>query len=185
MSSQQPGFMETGPVRLSSLEELAAYRSGLDGRPLAEKTVHVCMTTGCRAGGAEGVRATAQREIDRLGLGSTVALRETGCRGFCARGPVVVVEPEGIFYQLVEPGDVPEIIERTVMHGEVVERLNYSDAAGVHYAHMADIPFFAGQERIVLRNCGSIDPTDIDAFIARDGYAALAKVSRRHEARRR
>jgi NADH-quinone oxidoreductase subunit F len=160
--------------RLSSPAALERYREQVLARPPADKTVHVCMTTGCRAGGAESVKRVFERELEHRGLRGTVALRATGCRGFCARGPVVVVEPEGIFYQMVEPGDVPDIVARTVVRGEVVSRLNYHDADGCACATLPDIPFFAEQQRVVLRRCGSIDPTDIDAYIAHDGYRALA-----------
>ena len=162
--------------RLTSPAALERYRERVLGRPSTEKTVHVCMTTGCRAGGAESVQQAFEREFERRGLRGTVALRPTGCRGFCARGPVVVVEPQGIFYEMVEPGDVPDIVAQTVVRGEVVSRLNYRDADGCSCATMEDIPFFAEQERVVLRRCGSIDPTDIDAYIAHDGYRALAKI---------
>ena len=164
------------PRRLDSPEALRRHRSQLLQRPSAAKTVHVCMTTGCRAGGAGSVHSVLERELEHRGLRGTVALRETGCRGFCSRGPVVVVEPEGVFYQQVEPGDVPEIVARTVVAGEVVERLSWAGTDGEPCAHLADIPFFAGQQRVVLRNCGNIDPTNIDACIERDGYAALSKV---------
>jgi len=161
--------------RLTSAADLEDLRSALRARPGARTTVHVCMTTGCRASGAQAVRDTLERELQQRGLKSQVAVRQTGCRGFCAQGPVVVIEPQGVFYQLVEPGDVPEIVERTVVAGEVVERLTYETEDGAHHHGMADIPFFAGQQRVVLRNCGSIDPTDIGEFIVRDGYAALAR----------
>ena len=164
------------PQGLDSPEALRRHRVRLLRRPSAAKTIHVCMTTGCRAGGAESVRRVLERELEHRGLRGTVALRETGCRGFCSRGPVVVVEPEGIFYQQVEPGDVPEIVARTVVAGEVVEHLSWAGADGEPCARLADIPFFAGQQRVVLRNCGNIDPTDIDAYIVREGYSALAKV---------
>jgi NADH-quinone oxidoreductase subunit F len=160
---------------LASCAALESYRAAVLAKPHNEKTVYVCLTTGCKAGGSESVRRTMVRELERVGLADKVDVRETGCRGFCSRGPVVVVEPEGIFYQMVEPGDVPDIVARTVAKGEVVERLNYHDADGSACAHLLDIPFFAGQKRVVLRNCGEIDPTDIDAYIGRDGYVGLAK----------
>jgi NADH-quinone oxidoreductase subunit F len=162
--------------RLTSPAALERYRERVLGQPSAETTVHVCMTTGCRAGGAEGVHHAFERELEHRGLRGSVALRPTGCRGFCARGPVVVVEPQGVFYEMVEPGDVPDIVARTVVRGEIVSRLSYHDADGCACATMPDIPFFAEQERVVLRRCGSIDPTDIDAYIAHDGYRALARI---------
>jgi NADH-quinone oxidoreductase subunit F len=161
---------------LPSVAALGEYRRRLAARPSAAKTVHVCLTTGCRAGGAEGVKAAFERTLAETGLGDTVWVRETGCRGFCARGPVVIIEPEGIFYQMVEPGDVPDIVQRTIAGGEVVSRLSYTDTLGEACVRLADVPFFRGQDRVVLRNCGEIDPTDIDAYIVRDGYAALALV---------
>ena len=168
------------PTRLSSLAALEKYRAKLLARPRPARIVHVCGDTGCRAGGAGAVRDALVREVSARGL-EHVEVRPTGCRGFCSRGPVVAVEttgngsgPETIFYQLVEPGDVPEIVAKTVAAGEVVERLTYSDGGG-HIPRLDQIPFFAGQVHVVLRNCGQIDPTDIDAYIERDGYAALAK----------
>jgi NADH-quinone oxidoreductase subunit F len=162
--------------RLGSPKDLERYRRRVLARPDAEKTVHVCSTTGCRAGGAESVKRVFERELEHRGLRGSVAVRTTGCRGFCARGPVVVVEPQGIFYQMVEPGDVPDIVAQTVVRGEAVARLNYHDADGCACPTLPDIPFFAEQQRVVLRRCGSIDPTDIDAYIAHDGYRALAKI---------
>jgi NADH-quinone oxidoreductase subunit F len=161
--------------RLTSVAALERHREHLLLRPDAATTIHVCMTTGCRAGGAEGVRRVLERELEHRGLRGTVAIIETGCRGFCARGPVVVVEPQGAFYQMVEPGDVPEIVAQTVVGGEFVQRLSYHDVDGSACQRLLDIPFFARQQRVVLRHCGSIDPTDIDAYIAHDGYRALAK----------
>ena len=162
--------------RLTSAAALDLHRAELRGRQGAETTVHVCMTTGCRAGGSEGVKEALEGDLERRGLLGTVAIRETGCRGFCARGPVVVVEPLGAFYQMVEPGDASDIVEETVVGGRIVERLSYHDTDGSSRERMGDIPFFARQERVVLSHCGSIDPTDIDAYIARGGYGALAKV---------
>ena len=116
-----------------------------------------------------------ERELEHRGLKGSVAVRATGCHGFCARGPVVAVDPDAIFYQTVEPADVPDIVVRTVVGGEVVSHLAYRDADGCACPCQPDIPFFAGQQRVVLRNCGVIDATDIDAYIERGGYEALAK----------
>lgn len=172
--TSEPHSLHLPSRRLTSPAALERYREHVLARPSVEKTVHVCMTTGCRAGGAESVDRAFERELEHRGLRGTVALRATGCRGFCARGPVVVVEPEGVFYQMVEPGDVSDIVAHTVVRGEIVSRLNYRDADDCACATLADIPFFARQQRVVLRRCGTIDPTDIDAYIACDGYRALA-----------
>jgi NADH-quinone oxidoreductase subunit F len=166
--------------RLTSLAALAEYRRQLLARPRAATVVQVCGDTGCRAGGGAAVHEALERVVREHGL-TDVEVRKTGCHGFCSRGPVVVVEktsnggePETVFYQMVEPGDVPDIVTHTLMRGDVVERLTYVGDNGEHVARLDQIPFFARQKKVVLRNCGTIDPTDIDAFIARDGYAALA-----------
>src|SRR5450759_4512868 len=86
--------------RLTSVAALERHREHLLTRPDAATTIHVCMTTGCRAGGAEGVKRVFERELEHRGLRGSVAIRETGCRGFCARGPVVVIEPQDVFYQI-------------------------------------------------------------------------------------
>jgi NADH-quinone oxidoreductase subunit F len=161
--------------RLTSAEALERHRQRLRSRPRADKTVRVCMDTGCRAGGAEEIMRVFERELEHRGLKGTVAVLATGCHGFCARGPVVAIDPDGVFYQTVEPADVPDIVAMTVVRGEVVSRLTYRDADGCACLHQPDIPFFAGQQRIVLRNCGAIDAMDIDAYIERGGYEALAK----------
>ncbi len=171
----ETGVLQVPSGRLTSLQALQEYRDRVRARPAAEKTVRVCMDTGCRAGGGEEIMRAFERELEHRGLSGSVAVRATGCHGFCARGPVVALDPEGIFYQMVEPGDVSDIVAHTIVRGEVVSRLTYHDAEGCPCVRQPDIPFFSGQKRVVLRNCGTIDPTDIDAYIARGGYEALAK----------
>ncbi|MGD0997913.1 MAG: NADH-ubiquinone oxidoreductase-F iron-sulfur binding region domain-containing protein [Thermoleophilia bacterium] len=167
--------------RLTSLPALSEYRRQLLARPRAATVVQVCGDTGCRAGGGAAVHEALERAVRERGL-SDVEVRRTGCHGFCSRGPVVVVEktssgeePETVFYQRVEPGDVPDIVAHTLLRGDVVERLTYVGDDGKHVARLDQIPFFTRQKLVVLRNCGTIDPTDIDAFVARDGYVALAR----------
>jgi len=133
--------------------------------------------TGCRAYGAEEVKEAFRREIEDRDLAEKVEIRETGCHGFCARAPVVTIDPYGIFYQQLLPDDVPEIVSETLLKGRVVERLTYSHPnTGQKIAYISQIPFYCGQTYNVLGNCGKIDPRSIEQFIARDGYAALAKV---------
>ncbi len=144
--------------------------------PLYRANVLVCGGTGCTASGSGEVRQTMAEELKRRGLEQEVRLVETGCRGFCAQGPVMIIYPEGIFYCQVQAADVPEIVEETLVKGRVVERLTYKEPV----SHKAiplykDIPFYGKQFRIALRNCGLINPEVIDEYIARDGYAALAK----------
>jgi NADP-reducing hydrogenase subunit HndC len=105
-----------------------------------------------------------------------VRVVETGCRGFCAMGPVMIIYPEGIFYCQVHSPDVPQVVEETLVKGRVVERLTYKEPL-THQAmpFYHDIPFYGKQLRITLRNCGLIDPENIEEYIARGGYEALAR----------
>jgi NADH-quinone oxidoreductase subunit F len=144
--------------------------------PLYRANVLVCGGTGCTASGSLAVRQAMAEELARRGLTDEVRLVETGCRGFCAMGPVMIIYPEGIFYCQVTAADVPTIVEETLVKGRVVQRLTYQEPL-THKAipFYKDIPFYGKQYRIALRNCGLIDPENIEEYIARDGYAALAK----------
>jgi NADH:ubiquinone oxidoreductase subunit F (NADH-binding)/(2Fe-2S) ferredoxin/NAD-dependent dihydropyrimidine dehydrogenase PreA subunit len=159
-----------GAAALGQLRrELAARRD-----PLALR-VRICMT-GCRAQGAEEVLKAFESEVARRGLGDKVALLATGCHGFCALAPVLVVDPFDYFYGKVTPADVPEIVETSLLAGQPVERLLYAHpASGERIRKAAEVPFYKEQLKIVLRNCGFIDPRDIRQYIERDGYAAAAK----------
>jgi len=138
--------------------------------------VLVCKGTGCTASGSPAVYKAFQEELARWKLDREVMLVETGCHGMCEMGPIVVIYPEGAFYCRVAPEDVPEIVEEHLYKGRLVERLLYtvpSDMTKV--PHYKDIPFYSKQHRVVLRNCGYINPEHIEEYIARDGYQALAK----------
>jgi len=139
--------------------------------------VLVCSGTSCVASGSMSVLDALNAEIARRGLGSEVRVVETGCRGFCAMGPVMIIYPEGIFYCQVQANDMAEVVEETLVKGRVVERLVYKEPA-THQAvpFYRDIPFYGKQLRITLRNCGLIDPESIEEYIARGGYQALGKV---------
>jgi NADH-quinone oxidoreductase subunit F len=137
----------------------------------------VCTGGGCVASGALEVSAALQEAIQNYGLANEVKIVETGCLGPCAVGPVAVIYPDSIFYQNLKPEDAAEIIEEHLLKGRFVERLVYkAPATGEIVAEMHDIGFFLEQEKIVLRNCGVIDPMRIEEYIARNGYQALAKV---------
>ncbi|MEW6441988.1 MAG: FAD-dependent oxidoreductase [bacterium] len=144
---------------------------------LYRANVLICGGTGCTASGSEHVQKALQEEIVRRGLENEVRVIQTGCRGFCAMGPVIMVYPEGIFYCQVQKDDVPILVEETLVKGRIVERLAYREPAQ-HRAipHYGEIPFYKKQLRIALRNCGMIDPERIEEYIAHDGYAALTKV---------
>lgn len=136
----------------------------------------LCGGTGCHATGSERVRETLSREIEGQGLKDEVEIIITGCNGFCAVGPVMVVQPEGIFYQKIKPEDAAELVEEHFLKGRPLKRLFYKEPASKNIIpRMDDIPFFASQMFRAMRNKGLIDPEVIDEYIARDGYFALAK----------
>ncbi len=138
--------------------------------------VLVCKGTGCTASGAPAVYKALQEELTRRKLDREVMLVETGCHGMCEMGPLVVIYPEGAFYCRVTSEDVPEIVEEHLYKGRLVERLLYTiPNEMMKVPHYKDIPFYSKQHRVVLRNCGYINPEHIDEYIARDGYQALAK----------
>ena len=116
-------------------------------------------------------------EIKQRGLEGEVKVVEAGCRGMCAMGPVLLIEPDGTFYVGVKPADVPELVEETLVKGRVVERLTYVEpTTHACVATCNDIPFYSKQKRIVLRHCGMINPASIEEYIALGGYQALGKV---------
>jgi NADH-quinone oxidoreductase subunit F len=163
--------------RLKSPRELQSLRKKiLKGRPKDRKAVAVCAGTGCKAFGSFNLLEAFREEFKAQGLDSKVELRPTGCHGFCERGPLVLFFPEGLLYQRVKPADVKEIVEKTVMNGEVLERLLVDDpATGRKFEKEKDVPFYSRQKRLVLRNNGLIDPSSIEDFIAIGGYSALEK----------
>jgi NADH-quinone oxidoreductase subunit F len=163
-------------ARLSSPEDLREFRQSLQRKVDPKRIcVRVCMT-GCRAYGAEEVREAFRAQVRERGLEERVEIRDTGCQGFCARAPVITIDPQNVFYQQFTAQDVPEIVSETLLKGRVVERLVYPHpVTGQKIAHTSDIPFYRGQTQNVLRNCGKIDPQSIEQYIAREGYSALAK----------
>lgn len=136
----------------------------------------LCGGTGCHASGSQAVKAALIDQINKKGLGEEVKVVETGCNGFCAQGPILVVYPEGVVYMSLKPEDMPELVEEHFIKGRIVQRLLYREPLSKEVIPaMKDIPFFALQELRVLRNRGIIDPEVIDEAIARDGYAGMAK----------
>ncbi|WP_169702929.1 (2Fe-2S) ferredoxin domain-containing protein [Candidatus Kuenenia stuttgartensis] len=118
---------------------------------------------------------TFQAEIEMQSLKDRVEVVDTGCQGLCTRAPVVTVEPMGVFYGRVTESDVHEIVSRTVLKEEIIERLCCTED-GKRVPYRKDISFYKKQKKIVLRNCGVIDPKKISEYILRNGYAALEKV---------
>ncbi|MDI7268148.1 MAG: NADH-ubiquinone oxidoreductase-F iron-sulfur binding region domain-containing protein [Myxococcota bacterium] len=139
--------------------------------------VSVCAGTGCVACGALKLADAFGRETAARGLADKVDVRINGCHGFCERGPLVLVHPHGFFYQRVRPEDVGEILERSVLAGEQIERLQYVDpVTGARAVRQEDVPFYKHQLRVLLEHAGWIDPTAIDDYLAVGGYRALARV---------
>ncbi|MHC4398345.1 MAG: NADH-ubiquinone oxidoreductase-F iron-sulfur binding region domain-containing protein [Planctomycetota bacterium] len=159
----------------SALDDLS--RDLLARRQAAATTVIMCGGTGCRASGCVAVVDAMKDELGEQGLADRVALRVTGCHGFCEQGPLMVIEPEGIFYRQVRPEDVAEIVRETIVQGRAVERLLYVDPkSGETFRTEARIPFYAAQDRVLLSQNKGIDPTSIEDYIAGGGYRALANV---------
>jgi NADH-quinone oxidoreductase subunit F len=162
--------------RLSSIGELEWYRNKLLSQEEKERTrVYVCMT-GCRAYGAAEVMASLQDEIKRQGLSGQVEIRPTGCHGFCAKAPVLAIEPLGVQYQEVAPQDAADIVALSVKGRQLIERLAYRDLQTQKPIFYRDqIPFYQKQVKRVLANCGRIDPTKIEHTIAAGGYQGIVK----------
>jgi NADH-quinone oxidoreductase subunit F/NAD(P)H dehydrogenase (quinone)/NADP-reducing hydrogenase subunit HndC len=136
----------------------------------------LCGGTGCHATDSLGVRHALEEALALHDLDREIRIIETGCNGFCAQGPVMLVQPSGVLYQKLKPEDVPFLVEEHFLKGRLVERLLFKDpATGERIPEMKNIPFYAGQQLIVLRNRGSIDPENIDEYIARDGYMGSSK----------
>ena len=138
--------------------------------------VLVCGGTGCTSANAPAIIEALEAQIAEKGLADEVKVVQTGCHGLCALGPIMIVYPEGCFYSEVKVEDVPEIVEEHLLKGRIVKRLLYDDT--VHQDVVKSIEstdFYKKQKRVALRNCGVIDPENIDEYIAYDGYQALAK----------
>ena len=145
--------------------------------------VSICAGAGCMASGAGEVIAAFKAEIEKQGLQADVNTRETGCPGFCERGPVVVIYPDEICYLQVTPEDVPEIVSQTLREEKVVDRLVYADpTTGEKAIHESDIPFYKHQVRNILGSNIRIDPKSIEDYLAIGGYSALAKALSRMSA---
>ena len=144
--------------------------------------VLICGGTGCTSSGSKAIQTAFKEHIDANALANEIKLVQTGCFGLCALGPVVIVYPEGTFYSQVQPEDVKEIVEEHLLKGRIVDRLVYDESSAPKEqlvdgkVSLNDTDFYRAQNRVALRNCGVIDPENIDEYIAVDGYAALGKV---------
>ena len=145
--------------------------------------VLICGGTGCTSSGSKTLQEAFNKNLEKYGLTEEIKMVQTGCFGLCALGPIVIVYPDGTFYSRVTPEDVEVIVEEHLLKGRIVDRLVYRDTETdaiveeqAKNVSLSDTKFYKSQKRIVLRNCGVIDPDNIDEYIAMDGYAALGKV---------
>ena len=139
--------------------------------------VMICGGTGCTSSGSDKVAAAFEAQIVTAGLENEVKVIRTGCFGLCALGPIVVIYPEGTFYSMVKPEDVAEIVNEHLLKGRPVLRLLYNETVAEDNTikSLDETSFYKKQKRIALRNCGVINPENIEEYIAFDGYAALGK----------
>ncbi len=138
--------------------------------------VLVCGGTGCTSSNSQAIIEALETQIAEKGLSEEIKVIRTGCFGLCALGPIMIVYPEGSFYSQVKVEDIPEIVEEHLLKGRIVTRLLYDETVTAdEIKSLNDTKFYAKQERVALRNCGVIDPENIDEYIAYDGYQALAK----------
>lgn len=139
--------------------------------------VLICGGTGCTSSGSRELEKSFKKEFKKHGIEKEIELIVTGCFGLCELGPVVIVYPEGVFYSRVEKEDIPELVEEQFIKGRILKRLVYHEAMDEDKIRsLNEVEFFKKQERVALRNCGVIDPEDIDEYLAFDGYKALEKV---------
>ena len=140
-----------------------------------EKHILVCHGTGCTSSKSPKIIENFRKILEEKNI-DNVRVIQTGCFGLCAKGPIVIIRPEDVFYAMVKPEDCEEIIEKHIQNGEVVERLLCRDVDNSVVQRLDELNFYKKQKRIALKNCGVIDPENIDEYIAFDGYKALEKV---------
>ena len=162
------------PVELDTFETIQEAFKGPD-----HPSITICGGTGCRVLGSEKLSEAFREEFNRQNIQATLDfdIKTTGCHGFCEQGPLVVIRPSGIMYAHVAAKDVPEIVERTIIGGEIIDHLLYMDPqSGVKIEHEQDVPFYQFQQRVILDLNGLIDPQKIEEYIAEGGYTALQTV---------
>lgn len=162
------------PVELDPFETIQEAFKGPD-----HPSITICGGTGCRVLGSEKLSEAFREEFNRQNIQATLDfdIKTTGCHGFCEQGPLVVIRPSGIMYAHVAAKDVPEIVERTIIGGEIIDCLLYMDPqSGEKIEHEQDVPFYQFQQRVILDLNGLIDPQKIEEYIAEGGYTALQTV---------
>jgi len=164
--------------KIKSPRELENLRKSITERRDPDKPcIAVCAGTGCLAYGCLNLVAAFRNEVEKGGLQEKVDVRATGCPGFCERGALLTIYPQGIFYQQVKIEDVPQVISQTIIKGEIIDRLLYVDPnTGKRFVYEDDVPFYKKQQRLLLSSNNKIDPTSIDDYLAIGGYATASKV---------
>ncbi len=167
-------------MKIDSIAKLDKWRKEIQTKQKAIKTkILICLGPGCLAGGSDKILKEFQTILKKKKIKDVLveSVKKTGCHGFCARGPMVIIEPLGIFYSKVKKVHVKDIIEKTLQKGEIIEKLLYKDPdTDKIYKEWRKIPFYARQQKIALRNVGQIDPDEITDYIVNGGYSALAKI---------
>ena len=162
------------PKRLDTIDDFTRLTAQYKEKQKFQNTIRVC-STGCRALGAEDVCAALEQEVAEKGLEKRVNIVRAGCHGLCSGAVVVLVDPQGFFYRGVVPEDASEIIETTILGGKAIERLCY--CANEHIVPKKDeIQFYARQHRLILANCGVLDPRSLDDSLAHGGYSSVVSV---------
>ena len=163
--------------RLESQKDLERHREQLKKqRDPQRPLISLCAGSGCGAYGTDEVKDALEREISQNGLKERVEIKVTGCHGFCEKGPIMVIHPEGTFYSQIKVADVPEIVAETLVNKQLVDRLLYKDPVSKQkVSKESEVPFYSHQHRLIFGNNGLIDPTNIDDYIAMEGYSALAE----------
>ncbi len=165
---------ELNAVKESTVE---VVKTRINCEDTGDKDVLICGGTGCDSSGSKKIVECLKEEIAKAGLQDKVNVITTGCFGLCARGPIMIVYPEGSFYAHASVEKIPEIVEEHLKNGNPVKKYLYEETVdGDTIKSLNDTAFYAKQQRVALRNCGVIDPENINEYIARDGYQALYKV---------
>jgi len=164
--------------RLKSFEDLERLKEFVIAQEGPDATyVTICGVPGCGVSGSQKIYEAFLAGIKAQEEEKNIIVKRTGCQGFCEKGPIVTIRPEDIFYHSVTPEDVPEIVEKTLFGSEIVERLTYVDPqTRERKVYEVELPFYKKQVKVVLRNCGKIDPNNIGDYIKVDGYQAAGTV---------
>ncbi len=168
------------PIKINSLNDLEQKANKFEKQLESSTVISICSGTGCKAYSSDDVYSGLQREIKKNKAEGKIILKRTGCHGYCERGPIVVIYPQGTCYLGVTEKDIPEIVGKTIK-GEVAESLVYKDEDGKPIFKESDIPFYKFQKRVVLSNNSKIDPKSIDDYIRIGGYQSLARVLEKME----